>query len=151
MPPASAPDPTLPLRRSYPLSALFLLVAVAGVLSAFMGPAARLVAAGQLGGASLLGAAFLGGFCFALLGAVIGAYHYQRLRGILLGIGMGLIVGSLVGPITLVHKEDASGIALLAVMSIGLLAATGLVLRRRRAHRSRGSFQEDYSGKTSAT
>jgi hypothetical protein len=113
------------VQRSYPLSALFVLVAACAVVSALLAPAVRAVVNGDAGVVEAITSSVGGAFCAMAIGAVIGLYHHRQLRGLGWGTLTGGIIGMLVGPMIL-SPTDAFGT--LITMSVGgalILLVTG--------------------------
>ncbi len=104
------------IRSGYPLSALFVLVAACAVVSALLTPVVRAVIAGSLTLEHVASASLGGAILVALVGGVIGLYHYRPLRGVGWGALTGGIIGLLIGPVTLAPPE---AIGPLVTMSIG--------------------------------
>jgi len=111
------------VRRSYPLGALFVLVAAAGVISALLSPVVRAVVAGQVGFVEAVSASVGGALCGMVLGAVVGLYHYRLLRGLAWGTLTGGVIGMLVGPVVL-----APGHAFGSLMTVSVTGAAALLI-----------------------
>ena len=108
--------------QSYPLGALFLLVAIFAVLTAIIGRL-RSIAAVNIGELILAGG--WGGVAGMLAGVIIGLYHFHRVKGFFLGAVMGAIVGVLCGPIVLLsqsHPVETLGVAVAGVFVLNALA-----------------------------
>ncbi len=116
-------------RRGYPLSALFVLVAICGILLAQVTPIVRTAMAGEIGWLETLVSALIGGLAVMFLGALIGMYHYRRWRGIGLGALTGLLIGIAAGPMTLVPADKSPRILAVAVGGAAVLLAVGAGLR----------------------
>lgn len=104
------------VQKGYPLSALFVLLAVCAVVSALLAPVANAIVTKELtvfyvAIASLIGAGVVG-----LLGGAVGLYHYRPLRGAGWGLLTGVIAGLFIGPLMLVPPE---AVGPLITMSIG--------------------------------
>ncbi|MDA1052552.1 MAG: hypothetical protein O3C40_19010 [Planctomycetota bacterium] len=104
------------VQTGYPLSALFVLLAVCAVVSALLTPVAHAVVAKDLTGEQIATASFIGAMIVGLIGGVIGLYHYRPLRGASWGVLTGGIIGTLIGPVMLAPAES---IGSLVIMSIG--------------------------------
>ena len=123
------PDNPGSLRRNYPLSALFVLMAACGVITALMTPVVRAVVAGSVGAPEAVFAGFLGLIAVMLLGGVVGLYHCQHGRGLLWGLLTGAVIGVVAGPVVL---SPASAFSSLIAMSAGgavVLLLVGVALR----------------------
>lgn len=123
-------EPEINVQRSYPLSALFVLVAACAVVFALLTPVVRSVATGDVGVVEAATASAGGALCAMLIGAVIGLHHYRPLRGLGWGTLTGGIIGMLVGPVTL---SPGTAFGSLVTMSLGgaavlLITATALGL-----------------------
>lgn len=122
-------DPTTTQRRSYPLSALFVLMAACAVVTALVTPVSRAVVAGDVGVSSATMASAVGAIVVMLLGAIVGLHHYRRGRGVLIGSMTGVGIGLICGPIVL---SPASAFPSLMSMSAGgamILIIVGIAFR----------------------
>jgi len=104
------------VQTGYPLSALFVLLAASAVVSALLTPVVHAVVAKDLTGEQVAMASFVGAILVALVGGVIGLYHYRPWRGVGWGVLTGGIIGTLIGPVVLAPPE---AIGQLVTMSIG--------------------------------
>ena len=109
--------------HSYPLSALFVLVAACAVIASLITPVVRSVADGTIGVSEAVGASISGTLITMLLGAIVGLYHYRRLRGVLWGVLTGAVIGVIAGPVVLAPASDFP-----SLMSISAFGALILVL-----------------------
>lgn len=116
-------------RRGYPLSALFVLVAICGILLAQVTPIVRAVIQGEVGVTETIVAALAGGVLVMCLGVLVGMYHYRRWRGIGLGALTGALIGVTTGPLALVPADKSLGILAAAVGGAVVLLAIGVALR----------------------
>ena len=116
-------------RHSFPLSALFMLVAACGVVAALITPVVRSVAEGGLGVSETLGASTLGCAVVTLLGGTVGLYHYHRLRGLLWGALTGAVIGCVVGPLVLAPASAFSSLMSIATFGAAVLVAIGAGFR----------------------
>ncbi|MCA9121382.1 MAG: hypothetical protein H6822_07810 [Planctomycetaceae bacterium] len=115
------------MQSGYPLSALFVLVAACAVVSALLAPVVRAVIDKVLTLEQVAVASVSAAIMVAILGGVIGLYHYRPIRGAGWGLLTGGFIGLLVGPIMLAPSE---AIGPLVAMSIGgsiILVLTGAV------------------------
>lgn len=114
-------------RRSFPLSALFLLMAACGVVTALVAPLTRAIGKGDVGMSAAAIASACGAVIAMLLGAVIGLYHHRPARGLGWGIVTGGGIGLVMGPVIL---SPQSAFPSLLTMSVGgavaMLAVTAL-------------------------
>ena len=115
------------IEQSYPLSALFLLLAACGVICALLTPVVRAVMAGQVGGEDTVLASFVGALLSICGGAIIGLYHYRPLRGLAWGILTGGVIGTIVGPVVLAPPESLGSLIGMAVGGGFVLMVTGAV------------------------
>ena len=124
-------------RRSYPLSVLFVLMTACGVVSAFTAPVVRAVVSGGLRVTDALVAHVVGGLVGLMIGAILGLYHYRRVRGLFWGVATGIGVGFMAGPIVLAPPRESAHLAITSVCGAVLLFILGAVLfcspRRRSA------------------
>ena len=107
-------------RRSFPLSALFILMAACAVVAALMAPLTRAMGEGKIGVADAAVASACGALMVMLLGAVIGLYHHRPARGLGWGIVTGGGIGMVMGPVVL---SPLSAFPSLLTMSVGGAAA----------------------------
>jgi hypothetical protein len=114
------------VQQSYPLSALFLLLAACGVVCALLTPVIRAVMEGQVGGKDTAMASLGGALLSMCGGAIIGLYHYRPFRGLGWGILSGGVIGLIVGPIILAPPESLASLMAMAVGGAVVLIVTGL-------------------------
>ena len=107
-------------RRSFPLSALFILLAACSVVSALMAPLSRAIAEGTIGVSEAATASICGSVLVMLLSASIGLYHHRPGRGLGWGILTGGGIGLVMGPVVL---SPQSAFPSLLTMSVGGAAA----------------------------
>ncbi|HJN09972.1 MAG TPA: hypothetical protein QF564_14900 [Pirellulaceae bacterium] len=113
------PEPTGD-RRSFPLSALFILMAACSVVAALMAPLSRAIGEGEIGVSEAALASACGAVLVMMLGAVIGLYHHRPARGMGWGILIGGGIGMVMGPVVL---SPHSAFPSLLTMSVGGAAA----------------------------
>ena len=110
-------------RRVYPLSVLFLVTAGCAIFSALLTPLLRALAGGTVGffdaSVTSMGGGLFGGF----LGGMVGIYHYRRGRGLIWGLLVGLSMGALLGPLSLIPVEAAPSLLGLSAAGAVLLVA----------------------------
>ncbi len=113
--------------RSFPLSALFILMAACSVVAALVAPLSRAVGSGKVSLAAAAEASACGAVLVMLMGAVIGLYHHRPGRGLGWGIVTGGGIGMVMGPVVL---SPQSAFPSLLTMSLGgavaLLAVAAL-------------------------
>jgi len=109
-----------PDRRSYPLSALFILMAACAVVAALLAPLSRAVGDGRIEFSDAAEASVCGAVLVMLLGAVVGLYHHRRWRGLGWGILTGGAIGMFMGPVVL---SPQAAFPSLLTMSLGGAAA----------------------------
>lgn len=117
-----------PGRRSYPLSALFVLMAACGVVTALLTPAVRNVVSGDVGLAELLGTSLGGSVVVMVLCGILGLYHYRPVRGFLWGILTGGIIGLVVGPVMVAPMKSFLSLVVTSLIGATLLVAMGALL-----------------------
>lgn len=129
------PDSNVSATKGYPLSMLFILVGVCGVLSGFIAPAIREWLAGRLSVVDVALASTGGGFLLGLVGASVGLGHHRRGAGILYGSLVGFGIGSLVGPLFVtpatatVHRAVVGMVGSFVILLIGLALRFGNIRR----------------------
>ena len=87
-----------PQHQGYPLSSLFLLIALIAAISAHISPLFN-APLGSSEPQNLVMLSFLSGTAGAFFGMVIGLYHYRRVKGLIWGVLLGVVFGSLCGPV----------------------------------------------------
>jgi hypothetical protein len=92
------------------------LVAACAVVSALLTPVVHAVIKKVLTLEQIAGASIGGAILVAIIGGVIGLYHYRPLRGVGWGVLTGGVIGTLIGPVMLAPPE---AIGPLVTMSIG--------------------------------
>lgn len=102
--------------RSYPLGALFVLVAVCGVVAALAAPLARAIQKGDVGLLHVVLAMAAGATAAGILGAIVGALQRNWVLGGAIGLGVGVVVGAAAGPLALI---PTAAFPALLVASIG--------------------------------
>lgn len=115
------------VKQSYPLSALFVLVAACAVICALLTPVARAVVTGRVGGEDTAIASVGGALLAMMVGAVVGLYHYRPLRGLAWGLLTGGVIGLLVGPIILAPPESLGSLVTMSIGGAIVLVLTGVV------------------------
>jgi hypothetical protein len=118
-----------PSERSYPLGALFLLVAVCAVT---LGLTALLLRdQGQLGNRwpQIIWSALLGSAVCAFLGLMVGQFHFSRLRGAGWGVFVGWLLGLFAGPLLLVPPAAFPLLLLTAFLGAAILIGTAVAVR----------------------
>lgn len=117
--------------HSYPLSALFVLIALCSVLAAMISPLARSVAAENTNLIQFVIAMVALAFIGLILGFIVGLFHYRRTRGAILGMSAGVLVGMISGPLML--SPFTAFPALLGFSFLGaiMLIVTGFILGKR--------------------
>lgn len=101
---------TEPARRSYPLGALFVLVAFCGVLAALAAPLARAISSGVVSAEDVALAILIGAPITAVIGAIVGAHQLRWIIGGLMGFGIGALVGAVCTPLTLIPARGFPGL-----------------------------------------
>ena len=102
--------------HSFPLSALFILMAACSVVAALVAPLSRAIGDGKVGIGAAAEASACGAVLVMLMGAVIGLYHHRPARGLGWGILTGGGIGMVMGPVIL---SPQSAFPSLLTMSIG--------------------------------
>ena len=107
-------------RRSFPLSALFILMAACSIVAALMAPLSRAIVAGTIGFSDAAFASACGGALVMMMGALVGLYHHRRARGLGWGLLTGGLIGMVMGPVVL---SPVSAFPSLLTLSVGGAAA----------------------------
>lgn len=116
--------------RGYPLSALFLLVTLFATLSAFVAIAARTFNTPDVDSIlELLGFSIAECIIFAVLGIFVGLFHYRQLRGMLIGLLSGGVIGLFVGPILLVPTGLFLELVLVSIVGSIIIILVGSITR----------------------
>lgn len=114
------------VRKGYPLSVLFVLLAVCAVVSALLAPVAQAVVAHVLTIEQVAMASFAGAILVAIVGSVIGLYHYRPLRGVGWGVLTGGLVGAFTGPVVLAPPESLGQLITVSIGGSIVLLITGV-------------------------
>lgn len=135
--------------RGYPLSSLLLLVTACAVIVAVVAPILRGPQPAGLG--ELLAAAIFGGTALAVLGLILGLFHYSRWRGVLWGVPLGGVLGVLLGPLIFVPPASFPEVLATAIggalVIVGVAAVARLTNALPKPDREAGSpFQETENG-----
>lgn len=104
------------VQTGYPLSALFVLLAACAVVSALLTPVVHAVVSKDLTIKQVTIASIVGAILVAIVGGVIGLYHYRPWRGVGWGLLTGGMIGTFIGPVALAPPE---AIGQLVTVSIG--------------------------------
>jgi len=137
---AAGPDetynfgPTSPPKSGYPLSMLFLLMGVSGIVAGFVAPAVREWVSGKIPTMDVVMAAISGGIILGLIGAFTGLAHFRRGQGMLWGTLVGSLLGVLFGPIGLASQSGSFNQVIAAVVGsfVLVVAAICMQIRQRR-------------------
>lgn len=113
------------VESGYPLSALFVLLAVCAVVSVLLAPVARAVVTKQVTWDQIAITCFFGVILVGILGAVIGLYHYRPLRGAGWGVLTGGIIGLFIGPVMLAPPEEIGTLVTVSIVGSVVLVITG--------------------------
>jgi hypothetical protein len=119
-------------RRVYPLSVLFVLIAIASVMVGFLRPIVQSLSRGPVGVAEATMASVGGAIGVAFVGGLVGMHHYNRGRGLMWGIATGLAIGAVLGPASLTPLETAPTLMSIAVGGSMLLVALATFFRLAR-------------------
>jgi hypothetical protein len=112
-------------QAAYPLSALFVLVAVFCMVAAHVAPVVQSVVAGKVGFFDALLASAVGAGGIMILGGIMGLYHHRPLRGCAWGVLVGGFLGSLIGPIILAPPEIFVPLAITSLTGAAVLLLIG--------------------------
>ncbi|MBP88840.1 MAG: hypothetical protein CMJ64_19360 [Planctomycetaceae bacterium] len=115
------------VKQSYPLSALFVLVAACVVICALLTPVVRAVIESEIGGQDTAVASMGGSVVSMFVGAIIGLYHYRPFRGLTWGILTGGVIGMIVGPIILAPPDSLGSLMTMSLGGALVLIVTGMI------------------------
>jgi len=118
-------------QQSFPLSALFVMIAVCGVIASMVGPMARATISDNIGVTDVAAASFLGSLIVMLLGAIVGLYHHRKARGAMWGILVGAWIGMVAGPTVLTPADAFPLLIKTSVAGAAMLVGVGLAFRSR--------------------
>lgn len=115
----------MPSRQSYPISILFIVVAVCAILLS--------IGYGHfsLGDITAEGVQQVIGFSFVmcLVGALVGLHSYRRRRGLYRGGIVGMLLGLVIGPTMFLRDGDLTRIVTLEVLGSFALVVLGILAR----------------------
>ncbi len=97
----------IPQSKGFPLSSLFILIALCAVLAAHLNSLATAQPQSDLSDNAVLTVTLLGMLFGACFGVVIGLYHFQRARGVSLGLTTGIVLGAMCGFILAISVSQA--------------------------------------------
>ncbi len=110
-------------KRNYGLVGLFYATTVAAVLLATAATSSR---SAYDSVASLSWAVAGTGLCGGILGAIVGLFHFRRIRGFIVGTLTGTFIGGTIGPA--LASEDFAAVSVASLGGSALLIVTGLIL-----------------------
>lgn len=117
-------------RRGFPLLALFLLTAFCAGLAGVVAPVVRAFRAEQIGGRDAFWATLIGAAVGLLVGMIIGLFQRRPLAGLVWGAPTGLVLGAIIGPLTLLPRTEANSLFASAVGGSVLLILFALATCR---------------------
>jgi Na+/proline symporter len=115
--------------RGYTLGMLFLLIAACGVLLGLSAPILREPGSRGVGLAQILIVAIVSAVLLAILGMLLGLFHYRRVPGVLCGLVTGALLGAVFGPTIFVPPQSFPFIFSTAVGGAILIVVVGAVIR----------------------
>ena len=110
---------------SYPLSAVFYIVAVAAILFSLVAPI--FVVGGNIDYGDLVAWMIVLAILGMFLGALIGLYHYRRRRGVGWGMLVGIFTGAFLGPI--VVADNFEQVTMSCLIGSGILVLLTAFIR----------------------
>jgi hypothetical protein len=119
--------------NSYPLSALFVLIAICSILTAMINPVARAISADQTSILQTTLAAIAVACVGLTVGLAIGLYHHRRMRGALMGMSVGIAVGVISGLLMLSPITAFPTLFGLSILGSMILVLTGFLLGFRQS------------------
>ncbi len=128
--------------RGYPLSALFVLMAACAVPMSMAAAAGRAISAGDIGGSEVTFAALGGCSVMTIAGAIVGLYHLRQGLGVTVGALAGAVIGSMVGPITMVPARDFPNLMLISLGGSAVMVGLAAWFRRQAALREAPTLPE---------
>ncbi len=115
--------------RSYPLSSLFLLVTACAAMLAMIALLARPREGMRAGVGDAVASSVCVAVIFLFVGAFVGCFHARRLRGMLWGAAVGLILGLFVGPVLLIPSSELPFVLLTSMLGAAMLLAVSATIR----------------------
>jgi hypothetical protein len=116
--------------RGYPLGALFVLVTACAVLAAGVTPLVRMAQEGDIEPVTFLAAATCGALVGMGIGVVMGLMQFRMGLGVVMGTGIGAILGTAAGIISLLSRDQILTAALAMTAGSGLIVIVAVVMRR---------------------
>jgi len=116
-------------QHGYPLSALFVLLAVCAVLAAMFAPVVRGVVEEKIPAGMFSASMPATAFLMAILGLIVGLHHHRRGLGAGLGVATGFVMGLLIGPLALCPPEGFPKLVVAAVGGSATLVLIGVIFR----------------------
>ena len=110
MPPERSEPPASAVSRGFPLLALFLLTAFCGALAGVIAPVVRAFRAEHIGGKEMFWATIGGAAVGLIAGMIIGLFQRRPLAGFGWGAPTGLCLGTIIGPLTLLPRDEANSL-----------------------------------------
>ena len=121
--------PRSPQSQGFPLSSLFILIALFAVLAAHLSPFATAQQRRELSQNLVLIIPMVGVFLGACFGVIIGLYHYQRGRGVVLGLATGVVMGAICGAILAISVSLAWRMVLISTVGVVVLLGVAAFAR----------------------
>lgn len=115
--------------QGYTLGTLFLLIAACASVLALVTPLVRSHVGEEIGLSEFAISVICGGLSFGAIGLLVGLFHFSRLHGSLLGLLLGITLGTFAGPLVFVPIEELAWLLLIAVGGCALVL--GLAVANR--------------------
>jgi len=115
--------------RGYSLGTLFLLTAACAAVLALVTPLLRSAVSDEIGLSEFAISIMAGGALLGVIGLIVGFFHFSRLKGTLLGLLLGITLGTFSGPLIFLPPEDFSMLFALAAGGVALLLGLAVAIR----------------------
>ncbi len=101
--------------HTYPLYALFILLAACAVVFSLLAPVVRGLLGDRATASALVVRMIIGLAASLLIGVIVGLTHHRKLRGVFLGLIIGAFLGPVLGALSMMPPSDAGWFFLVIV------------------------------------
>jgi hypothetical protein len=119
-----------PPQHGYPLTALFVLIAVCAVFSAMLGPVIKWAVRGQIDWEVLLAVTAVSAGVMSALGIAVGLHHHRRAVGAGWGAATGCVAGLLIGPLVVLPIGDFPMLIMASLVGSAMLIGIRMLAQR---------------------